>query len=407
MLAQMDQVTSVSNQLKKVRLSVNASLMNEYDTLIDVNWRHFKSDTSRNTAKSFVEFLKCANKYVCLYNHGRVSTYNKSAYLWKLSNNLILDANAGIDKRYLYARDIVIDKKSLAKVIDHSNTTVHPILFNSTRSRINKGLQPYYDKVCGLIAKSHVQGDKTLVVGHNRHENQLKIALQKHGFTNIGVGEKYKDEDIAVAHFGAIIGQNYWREFNRVWVIASPNYPMEVYPLYWAFTSQTPIGNRSLKMGGTKGKKGKYQFKNKVFEEIRHGCLVSEIYQAVKRINREGRNSAEIYIVHADIDVINDIINQLKNIKVGETLELEIDVEGEEKPKNAKESKNVQLVKLLKSLDPKVYLKKDIYEFLGWKNRGDLSRYLKDGEIVALKNAGLIDWSDKTITIFPKTAVAR
>jgi hypothetical protein len=320
---------------------------------------------------------------------------------------IILDANGGMDKRYKYASDIEVDKKSLAKVIDHSNTTVHPILFNSSRSSIDRVIHPYYDKVCGMIVEKHDKGDKTLIVGHNRHERQLLNTLRKHGLNHIGVGDDYEGEDIAVAHFGAIIGQNYWRDFNKVWVVASPNYPMEVYPLYWAFFSKAPIRNHSLKMSGTKGKKGKYQFTNKVFEAIRHGCLVSDVYQAVKRVNREGRNPTDIYVVHADIDVINDVIAQMYNIKVGETFDLDKELKGREKSENAKVSKNAQLVQLLKSLAPKVYTKKDIYEKLGWKNNGDLSRYLKDKEIVAIRNAGLIDWNDKTVTIYARTTAAR
>lgn len=398
---------SADSSLQKVVLSIDASLIDEYDKLIDINWRHFGNEAKRNKAKAFVEFLKCAQQYTCLYNNERVSTYNKSAYLWKLSNNIILDANAGTDKRYTYAKNIVIDKPSLAKVIDHSDTNIHPILFNSSRSRIQRVIQPYYDKVCGLIAEKHNRGDKTLIIGHNQHEHHLLKALETSGLFHVGIGDKYNGEDIAVAHFGAIIGQNYWRGFNKVWVIASPNYPMEVYPLYWIFFSRTPIRNHSLKMSGTKGKKGKYQFNNKTFEAIRHGCLVSDVYQAVKRINRDGRLPADIYVVHGDIDVINDFSLLLKNVKVRGAMELEVEVTDDAKTKTTKVSKNEQLVNLLKSLAPGIYPKKQIYNMLGWKNNGDLSRYLRDEEIQAKRIAGEIDWNDKAIIIHSRTVVAK
>ncbi len=258
-----------------------------------------------------------------MYNGKRLATYNKDALRWKLSNNVILDANAGIDRRYTHAKDIAVI--SPPKIIDHSDTTFHWIKNNSSKSNINKRQREYYEKVCELVKAKHGEDDKTLIVTHNQHERFLIDCLREHGFYRIGVGSAYKGEDIAVAHFGAIIGQNYWRDFNKVWVIASPNLPMEVYPLHWSFFSGLAIRNHSRKMYPVKSK-GRYRFKNEKFEDVRHGSLVSEIYQAIKRINREGRVSSEIYVVHSDEDVVNEVRNQLRNVKIGPTTRLDIDL---------------------------------------------------------------------------------
>ncbi|MHB8125794.1 MAG: hypothetical protein ACYDEJ_09190 [Desulfitobacteriaceae bacterium] len=231
---------------------------------------------------NFISFLKVLDgKNVCLYNNERLSAFFGSSERWTLQNNIILDANAEIDRRYYYAKDIEII--SFPKIFEYSNTVFYPVNFNASKSNIWK-TKNYYEEIAKAVKEKHGSIYKTLIVTHKQDESKLINCLKSVGLDDIGRGEKYNCEDVAVAHFGAIIGKNYWREFNQVWVIASPNIPMEVYPLYWCYFAQSVIRNHKLTMVGSPGK---YQFKNAIFEDIRFGCMVSEIYQAIKRINRE------------------------------------------------------------------------------------------------------------------------
>lgn len=385
-----------NNHILKANPLVNIRLVEEFEDDYRANFYQFRNESARSKLENFIKFLYSLESNVCLYNNGRLSTYNKFTYRWKLSNNLLLDANAGIDRRYKYASDFAVDCPD--KIIDHSGTTFYPVVFNTSKSNIHKVKNNYYDKVCELIKQRHDQNDKTLIVTHYQHEKDLINSLRNHGIDQIGVGDRYKNGDIAIAHFGAINGQNHWRNFNKVWVIASPNLPMDIYPLQWAFFKQSPIRNHSLQMIAAPGK---YTFKNRAFEDIRHGCQVSEIYQAIKRINREGHLTSEIYVVNKNKDILNEVIEQLKDVKVGEAIVLDVERPKDEKTAPAKENKTVQFAKFIKRLSPGKYKKKEIYDMLDWKSDGHLSGYLKDKDIREMRQAGLIDWDHFSITILP------
>ena len=317
------QLNKNPNRIFKANPQVDIELVKEFEADFLANFHHFKNESNRSKVDNFIKFLYCLafpNPNVCLYNYGRLATYNREASRWKLSNNLILDANAGIDRRYFYAPDMVVECPT--KLIDHSDTTLYQVDFNTSKSNIHKFGKSFYSKVCKLIVDRHGPADKTLIVTHYHDEWQVVNCLKELGHTQIGIGDKYIDEKIAVAHFGAIIGQNYWRDFNTVWVIATPNFPYEVYPLQWAFFKNSPIRNHRLAMGKTK--QG-YSFHNAAFEDIRQGSLPSEIYQAIKRINREGRLHSKIFVVNNNKDVVEKVIAQLKNVQVGETIPLEIE----------------------------------------------------------------------------------
>ena len=95
--------------------------------------------------------------------------------------------------------------------------------------------------------------------------------LQEKGFK---LGSDRIGRDIAVAHFGEIIGKNRWKDFNQVWIIASPNIPVEVYALYWCFFAQQSSTDENLYL---KKPNSKFGFAEQKLEDIRIGCLVSDI----------------------------------------------------------------------------------------------------------------------------------
>ncbi|WP_407313772.1 hypothetical protein [Desulfosporosinus sp. SB140] len=392
------QLNKDPNRIFKARPQVDLELVKEFEADFNANYHHFKKESNRSKVDNFVKFLHCCiDSNECLFNNGRLATYNRKAVRWKLSNNLILDANAGIDRRYFYAPDIVVECPP--KIIDHSDTTLYQVDFNTSKNSINSYGKSFFSKVCKLITDRLGTDDKTLIVTHYPHESQTINCLKELGHSNIGIGDKYADEKIAVAHFGAIIGQNYWRDFNKVWVIATPNFPYEVYPLQWIFFKGSPIRTHKLTMGKTT--QG-YSFHYAEFEDIRQGSVPSEIYQAIMRINREGRLKSEIYVVNDKLDVVKKVIQQLKNVKVGETIQLDV-----KKPKDEnvpqKDTKASKFVNCIKGLSPGKYHKSYIYEKLGWKNDGHISDYLKDDEIAKMYAAGLIDWNQHYIIINPRT----
>lgn len=374
------------NRLVKVNPEVDEQLIREFENR--VNSHHFWNREDRNKVKLFIDFLYNLNTTTCLYNHayggrgGRISSLCLGLDRWTLQNNIILDANVGIDKRYKYAKDMQADVQP--KFVDHNRFTFNHVNFNSSRTNKFYAVD-FYPKVINMIVSKKSKEDKALIVTHKIDEGNVVKELEKQGFKldNNRIGK-----DISVAHFGEIIGKNRWREFNQVWVIASPNIPMEVYALNWCFFAQRRIGMENLLL---KRPDGSFGFRNDKFEDVRIGYLVSEIYQAIKRIDREVRKDSQIYVATDNKEVVASVMNQLKNVRVGEVIELDVtyknDQEKGEPRRRGRKSNRVEEMKslILNELQPGEYYKSQLYSRLGWEPNGQTGRIWSEPEIKALE----------------------
>lgn len=379
-----------NNYLLKAFPVVEKRLVSEFQER--VNDHHFLNDNSKNTVRTFIDFLNNIETTTCLYNPAfagkgaRISALCLRLDRWTLENNIILDASAGLDKRYRFANDMQVDIQP--NFVDHFKFTFNHVRFNPSRANKNQS-EDFYPKITALIREKHFTKDKTLVVTHKYDEKTVIKHLEQNGFV---FGNNRKGRDIAVAHFGEIIGKNHWKDFNNVWIVASPNIQVEVYALYWSFFAQKAITDENLCIK----KDGKFGFTEDKFEEIRKGCLASDIYQAIKRIDRDVKKQSQIYIVASDDEVVTKVRNQLKNVKVGETIELDVkykDGKKKDEPgRRGRKSNRITEMRnlLLYKLEPGEHQKKDLYLKLGWKPNGQTGSIWTKPEITELEDKGVI-----------------
>jgi hypothetical protein len=390
-----------SNYLHKAFPIVENRLIREFEEFI--NAHHFLNDDHKNKLRTFIDFLYNLETATCLYNPAfngvgaRISSLCLGMNRWTLQNNIILDASAGLDKRYDYSRDMVVDIQP--NFVNHNNFTFNHVRFNSSRSNKSK-TEDFYPKITTLIREKWNANDKVLVVTHKIDEKTVIQHLQAQGFK---LGTDRMGRDIAVAHFGEIIGKNRWKDFNQVWIIASPNIQAEVYPLYWCFFAQQLITDENLYL---KRPNGKFGFTERKFEDIRICCLVSDIYQAIKRIDREIKRQSQIYIVASDNEVVAQVRNQLNNVKIGEAIELDVKYkEGKKKnepSRRGRKSNRIDKMRnlLLNELEPGEHQKKDLYDRLGWKQNGQTGSIWTKPEITDLDTKG-IKINKHTIVKYP------
>ena len=379
--------------LKANPIMVDNALIKELERR--VSKQKIRSKKDRNKVNEFIDFLYNLGNTICLYNpadgwsEARLRGLCLELDRWTLENNIILDANAGIDKRFDYAADMSLDVQP--RFVQHNNFTFNHVKFNS--SKANKLLTAdFYPKIAKLIKERQGPKDKTFVVTHEYDEKTVIKHLKKNGFK---IDSDRMGRNIAVAHFGEIIGKNTWKDFNQVWVIASPNIPMEVYPLHWSLFAQQPITEENLLL---RRPDGSFGFREQKFEDIRIGCLVSEIYQAVKRINRDMKKQSQIYVATHDEEVVTRVRNQLKNVTVGETIDPGVkpkdNKKKEEQPKRrGRRSNRVPEMRnlILNDLEPGEHQKKDLYNRLGWEVNGQTGRIWGKPEITELQEPlGLI-----------------
>ena len=390
-----------SNYLHKAFPIVENHLIRKFEEFI--NAHHFLNDDHKNEVRTYIDFLYNLDTATCLYNPAfngigaRISSLCLGLDRWTLQNNIILDASAGLDKRYDYSYDMKIDNQP--NFVDHYNFTFNHVRFNSSRANKSQ-TEDFYPKITALIREKCKASDKALVVTHKNDEKTVIEHLQAQGFK---LGSDRTGRDISVAHFGEIIGKNRWKDFNQVWIIASPNIPVEVYALNWSFFAQQPLTDENLYL---KRPDGKFGFAEQKFEDIRIGCLVSDIYQSIKRIDREVKKQSQIYIVASDDGIVTQVRDQLKNVKVGETIELDVKYkEGKKKNETGRRGRKSNRIDemrnlLLHELDPGEHQKKDLYDKLGWKLNGQTGNIWTKAEIKDLDTKGIIKINKHTIIKF-------
>ncbi|WP_088227833.1 hypothetical protein [Desulfosporosinus sp. FKB] len=394
LISQIVTCRGISNRMILTGTLVDHVAVKTFRSDLQNNWTYIDR---KNEVSEFMKSLEVFSLFPALYNNGKLHTVDYRIVRWKLQNNIILDANAEIDFRYKIDPDMNIE--SQPQIMNYSGSTIHVANFNSTRNNINK-TENYFHEIAKAIRKWKSSLNKTLVIVDKKHQDLLVDHLRLVGFQEIGQDDDYQSEDIAVAHFGDILGKNHWRDFDQVWVIVTPLMPMPLYPLHWSYLARIHITDQNLEMFGTLGK---YSFRDPIFEDTKVGCLVSEIYQAIKRINRDNSKPSRSFLVQSDERVVEGVIRQFPGIKIGEPINLD-DVEYKEGKKSNKIPRPIQLANLLRDLDPGTYTKKYLYDRLGWPPHNKLGRYFTDPKIKELEAIGLIKILTRKVEVYDKAA---
>jgi hypothetical protein len=369
------------------KLKNKESLLSEMRNLVDKNANLKLND--RSDAYKILKALENLYGRKCLFNGDKISSILEHHKFLTLKNNIILDANGEIDALYSIQLSDGFESKRQTKIIYHDNCEIQHLQFNTSKTSIVKLEEEYFSKIINLIKDEHKPDDKTLIVMQKRFvmDDNKRVAsfvnrLYKNGVHSVFVGSedeenKYNNESYAVNWFGNLIGKNDWKDFNQCWIIGTPLLPMDTYILnMWQYTGKInwKIGREVVK------KEGVQQFKNKDLEKIRKGHVVGEIYQAIKRIQRNHHPKAQFFIVNNDSDVFNKVVKHLPNVQVREPIDLDIKSAKNrarlESMRQGKENKTLSILDVVLGKSPGSYTKSLIEEEAGIL-KGKLSRYFK------------------------------
>ncbi|KRE70865.1 DEAD/DEAH box helicase [Paenibacillus sp. Soil750] len=257
----------------------------------------------------------------------QIRTFNPRHKLWGLENNVILDASGNLDNSYRNSNQFIIHE--YPRLADYSNSKIHLLKCGSSYSSIYSNRKEYFKKMCGLFSERYQSDKKALIIVHEAYEAELREELLKSGFNSIGIGDDYNDELIAINHFGNIIGVNKYRDFNQCWVIGTFNLPMDVYALKWYQYSNNAVSD--FMSYSSYCDRTSRKFDDPHLEQMRKSTLIGDIYQAVKRIQRNLLPHAEIFVAIKQEEIFEAVANELKGIKRGEIIELSF---GNEKKKS-------------------------------------------------------------------------
>jgi len=246
-----------------------------------------------------------------LYCNKKMYTTDKRYKYWFLDNNIMLDASGELQIAYSLNTE-EFELKHCEKVLDHSKWKIINIPVTTTTSTKGR-ITNFYDVVNGEIKKYK---DDILLVG------------KKHEMSLIDVPEENK------AYFGNITGSNVWYDKKNVAIIQTHNLSDVDYILKFLHYSKEKLNekfNLSARSCG-RWEQTTYSFTDNRLEDIRVYWIASEIYQAIKRVNRNMLHDTDVVIFLNNEKIISLIQEQMKNCSL-EVVEYERDMFQVEKSK--------------------------------------------------------------------------
>ena len=240
---------------------------------------------------------KLFNRNIVLVGE-RIYFDNTTANQFSLDNNIILDATADMNSRYYLSSQYHVVR--LKKIVDHNHWTLN--WYNDNTSANAKRNNPdYEDNIVKFIKANFKGADKALVIT-NKSEAEYFEQIFSHR------------RNIKFANFEKMKGVNTWRNFNKCFIIHTHTLPLPHYPItYMAITGKT-LTAQEMKLIRTKGSVG--FINHQPTQTLMEDDIASSIYQAIKRINRNNKQNAEIFLLCNREKVVNKVVAQLNNIQV-------------------------------------------------------------------------------------------
>ena len=288
------------NELIKL---INANVTNEI--LNEWKWDILPYSDKNNFNLSFIDSMKSRKilcdqllSYkqlfagICVYNDKKLFTADFRNQYWFLDNNIMLDASGELQSVYALNQDD-FSLQHCDKVLDHRRWNIINVQINTTTSGKEK-IQNFYDVVNEEISK---YSNDILVIGKKNEMDLINLPEENKGY------------------FGNVTGSNKWYKKKNVAIIHTHNISDVDYILKYIFYAKPQLDKEFDLSGKCNGRKGRsvYSFKDKRLEEVRIKWIASELYQAIKRVNRNMQYDTDALIFINNEPVIDLLRSQLKN----------------------------------------------------------------------------------------------
>lgn len=322
---------NTSTSCTRVYPVIEKGLLQQFNEMMQTEIRKANDLETKRKLEHFLDTVTLFydKNVLTLHNSKELYTLNRRHKHWGLKNNIILDASAGIDGVYEVHDKFKLQRQT--RLIDHSASKFIHVKMNSSKSAIGANQKKYFEKIIQMIQERHVDGEKTLLVIHKKFADEL-FKYMKKIFGEDVWKEKEKETDpdyngqsYAINWFGNLIGKNTYSDFHNVWILGTPNIPNAHYLVHYMQYADQTLGKNSPQVDN----RGK--FKNAKFRAIQDGYIAAEMYQSLKRIQRNPKPTGEFYIVTKDEEIVHMILKEMKNATITETIE----VKDEQKEKSA------------------------------------------------------------------------
>jgi len=234
----------------------------------------------------------------CYYYEYAIHSYYPQNHIPLLKNNIILDANS-FEHRYKLNTDL-FDVCEKEPFYDYKNSTITHFKIDTSKSALKKNK----DIAETLFRKIEIEKlGKVLIVSDKDNKQKIEEALEKH-FTLRSPNENWT-ENVAIDHFGNLIGSNEYRDFDSIIILKTPFHPFNSYVTKYLFFSKDKDNKTDEQ----------YSFNHPQIEKLRISIICGEFYQAIKRINRNNEKSSKIFICSLANEAIDLMLTKFPNIK--------------------------------------------------------------------------------------------
>ena len=287
----------------KTDKKVIKKLINKLKKLINENIDDVflkRLETSKKELIQNIEDIQHFYNGTCLIENYILYTIDRSLEYWKLDNNFILDASAKLNGAYELNKDLFQIKK-YKSVLNYKNWHVIQIHENSSASG-KENYSNYKDVVC-KIADDLGRRD-TLIIDNMKSANKNYPNYKATYFANLRSNNDYKDmKNVIIACTPYLPDRDVVLEYLY---FSGKNYYEE---------NEEDIFNEISNWNG--GKHGEiYELNNSNFEMYRKQLVASEIYQAIKRVNRDMSQETTVVIITKDNIVFQMILKMLPKCNV-------------------------------------------------------------------------------------------
>jgi len=289
------------DQLKTNQMQFIDFTDKEYEIVKNELKQLIPSTNNKKDKELFIKFQQTLENGCFFYEDG-FHTFDNRLKFKLLENNIILDANAGFDHRYNLSKLFHVRKQPL--YFDYSHSTLHHFKINTGKNALSK-LIDFPEKVYEQLTPE--QKENLLLITDLDNKSKFEEDL-KDRFLTLGVDndkiQELVDKKVKIDYFGNIIGVNTYRDFSAIAVVKTPNYDYLTYALtyfYYSFIENRKVGNIEV-------------FKHDEIEKLRVSAVAGEIYQAIKRINRDNSQSSQIYVFTDYQEALDIVLQQLPNV---------------------------------------------------------------------------------------------
>lgn len=312
----------------------------------------------------------------CRYNNNALHTFNSEIEPKRLRNNIILDANAGFDYRYELSNFFFV--RPQPKFYDYSNLTFTHYCVKTSKEALSRNIN-FYQKALEKLSLPFKE--KILFVTDKDNENTLKKEIRN--FLEL-TGKCDKEIEniektiITVEYFGNIIGVNDYREYETIVIMKTPNFDYVDYVLQHDYYKPLKHLNEDIPI-----------YKDPTVEQIRKTMIAGEIYQAMKRINRDNSKNAHYIVFTANNDAVDLVRQQLPGINYYQ-YELNVDYTArktEEETKTEKRQKKImEFLYNCKQEGKEKVAKREIRDVIDYHDAKNFAKLLKSIEAFLISN---------------------